>query len=51
MRRVVGSSAPDVIVGSDKDRNGGCKKKNQDHVEFQCELCEAQFGTWPLLRT
>ena len=27
---------------SDKDRNRGCKKKDKDHVEFLCELYEAQ---------
>ena len=44
MRRVVGSSAPDVFFGSDKDQNGGCKKRNKDHVKFLCELYEAQVA-------
>ena len=41
MRHINGSSEPDVI-GSDKDRNRGCKKKDKDHIEFLCELYEAQ---------
>ena len=39
MRRVVGSSAPDVIIGSDKDQNRRCRKKDKDHVELLCVLC------------
>ena len=42
MRHIVGSSEPDVIIGSDKDQNRVCKKKDKDHMEFLCELCEAQ---------
>ena len=42
MRHIIGSSKPDVIIGSDKDRNRGCKKKDKDHLEFLCELHEAQ---------
>ena len=42
MRHIIGSSEPHVIIGSDKDRNRGCKKKDKDHIEFLCELCEAQ---------
>ena len=42
MRGVVGSSAPDVIVGSDKNQNRGCRKKDKDHVKFMCELYDAQ---------
>ena len=42
MRHIIGSSEPDVIIGSDKDRNRGCKEKDKDHVEFLCELYEAQ---------
>ena len=42
MRHIIGSSEPDVI-GSDKDRNRGCKKKDKDHIVFLCELCEAQY--------
>ena len=42
MRHIIGSSEPDVIIGSDKDRNRGCKKKDKDRVEFLCELYEAQ---------
>ena len=39
MRRVVGSSSPDVIIGSDKDQNRRCRKKDKDHVELLCVLC------------
>ena len=42
MRHIAGSSKQDVIIGSDKDRNRGCKKKDKDHIVFLCELCEAQ---------
>ena len=41
MRHIIGSSEPDVMIGSDKDRSRGCKK-HKDHIEFLCELCEAQ---------
>ena len=41
MRLIVGSSERDVIIGSDKDQNKGCKK-DKDHMEFLCELYEAQ---------
>ena len=39
MRHIIGSSEPDVIIVSDRDRNRGCKKKDKDHIEFLCELC------------
>ena len=39
---IVGSSEPNVIIGSDKDQNRGCRKKDKDHMEFLCELHEAQ---------
>ena len=42
MRHVTGSSEPDVIIGSAKDQNGGCRRKDNDHMEFLCELYEAQ---------
>ena len=42
MRHIIGSSEPDVIIGSNKDRNRGCKKKDKDHIEFLCQLYEAQ---------
>ena len=42
MRHITGSSEQDVIIGSDKYRNRRCKKKNKDHIEFLCELYEAQ---------
>ena len=40
----VGSNASDVIVCSDTERNGGCKKKDCYHVEFLRELHEAQVA-------
>ena len=42
MRHIVGSSEPDVIIGSDNEQKRGCKKKDKDHMEFLCELYEAQ---------
>ena len=42
MRHITGSSEPDIITGSDKDQNKGCKKKDKVHLEFLCELYEAQ---------
>ena len=42
MRRIIGSSEPDVIIGSDKDQNRRCKKRDKDHTEFLWELYEAQ---------
>ena len=42
MRRVVGRSAPDATVGSDKDQNRRCRKKDEDHVKYLCDLYEAQ---------
>ena len=41
MRHIIGSSEPDVIIGSDKDQNKECRKKDKD-MEFLCELNEAQ---------
>ena len=41
-RHIIGGTEPDVIIGSDKDQNRGCKKKDKDHMEFLCELYEAQ---------
>ena len=38
MRHIIGSSEPEVIIGSDRDRNRGCKKKDKDHIDFLCEL-------------
>ena len=34
MRHIIGSCEPDVIIGSDNDRNRGCRKKDKDHTEF-----------------
>ena len=31
MSHFIGSSKPDVIIGSDKDQNRGCEKKEKDH--------------------
>ena len=33
-RHIIGSSEPDVIIGSDRDRNRECRKKDKDHKEF-----------------
>ena len=44
MRHITGSSQPDVIIGSDRDQNRRCRKKEKDHVEFLCELYEAQVA-------
>ena len=38
MRHIIGSSEPDVIIGSDKDQSRRCRKKDKDHMEFLCEL-------------
>ena len=35
----------DVIIGSRKDQTRGCKKKDKDHMEFLCELYEAQAAS------
>ena len=42
MRQIIVSSKPDVIIGSDRDRNKGCKKKDKDHMDFLFELYEVQ---------
>ena len=44
MRHIIGSSEPDVIIGSDEDQNRGCRRKDKDHTELLCELCEAQVA-------
>ena len=41
IRHIIGGSEPSVIIGSDKDQNKGCKKQNEDHMKFLCELYEA----------
>ena len=38
----MGSSEPDVIIGSDKEQNRGCRRKGEDHMYFLCKLQEAQ---------
>ena len=44
MRHIIGSSEPDVIIGSDRGRNRECRKKDRDHMDFLCELYEAQVA-------
>ena len=44
MRHIIGSNQPDVVIGSDKDQNRGRRKKDKDHTEFLCKLCEAQVA-------
>ena len=44
MRHIIGSSEPDVIIGSDRDQNRRCRKKDKDHKEFLCEPYEAQVA-------
>ena len=43
-RHIIGRSKADVTIGSDKDQNRGCRKKEKDHVEFLCELYESQVA-------
>ena len=50
MRHIIGSSEPDFIIGSVKDRNRRCRKKDKDHMVFLCELCEAQVAPRSLHR-
>ena len=33
-----------MIIGSDKDQSRGCRRKDEDHVEFLCELYGAQVA-------
>ena len=44
MRHIIGSSEHDVIIGSDRDRNRECRRKDRVHIEFLCELYEAQVA-------
>ena len=44
MRHIMGCSEPDVIILSDKDQNRECRKKDKFHMEFLCELYEAQVA-------
>ena len=44
IRHIVGNSEADVINGSNKDQNRGCRRKDKDHMEFCCELCEAPLA-------
>ena len=34
MRHIIGSSEPDVIIGSDRDQNRECRKKDKDHIDI-----------------
>ena len=49
MRHIIGSSEPDVIIESDKDRNRGCKKRDKDHLEFLCTV-RSTSGAGSILR-
>ena len=31
MRQIIGSSEPDVVIGSDNDQNRECRKKDKGH--------------------
>ena len=44
MRHIIGSSEPNVIIGSDRDQNRECRKRDKDHTGFLCELYEAQVA-------
>ena len=44
MRHITESSEPDDIIGSDKDQNRRCRKKDKGHIDFLCELYEAQVA-------
>ena len=44
MRHIIGSSELDVIIGSARDQNRRGRKKDKDHIEFLCELYEAQVA-------
>ena len=50
MRHIIGSSEPDVIIGCDMDQYRRCRQKDKDHVEFLCELHEAQVARGRYLR-
>ena len=45
IRHIIGSSEPDVIIGSDKDQNRGCDNKDKDHMKFLCELKRRAVAT------
>ena len=34
MRHIIGGNELDLIIGSDKDQNRGCKKRDKDHFFF-----------------
>ena len=40
MRHIIGGSESDVIIGSHKDRNRGCEKRDKDHLgKSSCASC------------
>ena len=43
-RHMIGSSEPDVVIGSDKNHNRRCRRTDKDHTEFLFELYEAQVA-------
>ena len=43
LRHIIGSSEPDVIIGSEKDQNRGAGGRTKI-TEFLCELYEAQVA-------
>ena len=43
MRHFFGSSEPDVIIGSNNDQNRASRKRDMDHMEFQCELYDRKW--------
>ena len=47
MRHIIGTIEPDVIIGSDKDQNRGCRRQDKDHTNFLCEFYEAQAACGP----
>ena len=50
MRHIIGSSEPDVIIGSDKDRNRECRKKDKDHKKKSARAERGAGCARPMLR-
>ena len=51
MRHIVGNSEPDVIIGSDKDQNRGCRRNNKDlcrHLGSRAISCSNVHGVFPV---
>ena len=42
VRRSIGGSDSDAIIGSGKDQDRGCEREDKYHMEFLCGLHEAQ---------